>query len=480
MGRRPTTRSESSRTLYDKIWDAHLVAELPDGDSIIYVDRHLIHEVTSPQAFERLRETGRKVRAPELALAVADHNVPTVGNRTGGANAALDPQSLTQINALESNCKDFGVPYLEYASPDQGIVHVVGPEQGFVLPGCTVVCGDSHTASHGALGALGIGIGTTEIEHVLATQTLRLRKSGSFEIRLSGVLGQGVTAKDVALMLCRELGPSGGRGLVAHYEGDFIEGLSIEARFTLANMAIEIGSRSALMAPNDAVIQYLQDKPLAPRGKQWSSALAAWSELKSDPGAVFQKRGHFDVSELSPMVTWGTSPHQSVQISSRIPDPAQFAHEERAAAIQAMAYMDVSPGQHLSDLAIQNVFIGSCTNGRLEDLRAAADILNKRRVSPGVRQAIVVPGSGRVKQMGEAEGLDRIFIDAGFEWRSPGCSMCLCMNGDIVPPGERCAATSNRNFVGRQGPQARTHLMSPAMAAAAALRGHITDVREFL
>lgn len=480
MTQAQTTKiNRAGKSLYEKIWDSHLVDEFPDGTSLLYVDRHLIHEVTSPQAFERLREAGRRVRSPELALAVADHNVPTLGERAASM-ATIDPASSAQIAALERNCRAAGIDYLKYDSPDQGIVHVVGPEQGFVLPGTIVVCGDSHTASHGALGALGIGIGTSEIEHVLATQTLRLRKSGNLEITLSGVLRDGVSTKDVALKLCQRLGPAGGRGLVAHFVGSLIETLTIEARFTLTNMAIEFGSRSALIVPDQQVVQYLRKACRFVDGDEWVAALQSWQDLSNDPHATFQQRHSLDVSQLEPLVTWGTSPHQSIEINSAVPDPNSMDVGEREAACRALEYMDLRPGQLMTDIPIHNVFIGSCTNGRLEDLRAAAAVLVGKRISPQVQQALVVPGSGRVKQRAEAEGLDTVFRDAGFAWREPGCSMCLGMNGDLVSPGQRCAATSNRNFVGRQGPGARTHLLSPAMAAAAAIKGRLTDVREML
>ena len=474
---------ERPRTLYEKIWDAHVVERREDGTCLIYIDRHLVHEVTSPQAFEGLRTAGRKVRRPDLTLAVADHNLPTTPrvNANGGPVVIANPESAAQLAALETNVVDFSVPYLDALAPEQGIVHVVGPEQGFTLPGSTVVCGDSHTAAHGALGALAFGIGTSEVEHVLATQTLMLKPSKTLEIRVEGELGFGVTPKDLILAIIGKIGVNGGTGHVIEYRGSTFEAMSIEGRLTVANMSIEAGARSGLFAPDETTFAYLRGRPMAPAGESWDRAVAYWRALATDEGSTFDRSVCFDASEIAPNVTWGTSPEDVVPITGHIPDPESFDDEaKRNAARLSLEYMGLEPGQRLQDVAIEHVFIGSCTNSRIEDLRAAAAVLRGRKRSDRIKQALVVPGSGLVKRQAEAEGLDRIFTAAGFEWREPGCSMCLAMNPDKVPAGERCASTSNRNFVGRQGPGARTHLLSPAMAAAAAITGRLTDVRDFL
>ena len=471
------------RTLYEKIWDAHVVEQRDDGTCLIYIDRHLVHEVTSPQAFEGLRLAGRKVRRPDLTLAVPDHNLPTTPrvDEAGGRVAIADPASAAQLAALTVNVAEFGVPYIADTDAAQGIVHVVGPEQGFTLPGTTLVCGDSHTAAHGALGALAFGIGTSEVEHVLATQTLQLRRSKSLEVRVDGVLGTGVSAKDLVLAIIGKLGAAGGAGHVIEYRGDTFARMSIEERLTVANMSIEAGARSGLFAPDETTFAYLKGRPMAPQGAEWDFAVERWRALFSDEDAMFDKSITLDAETISPSVTWGTSPDDVVAITGQIPDPDDIADEgRRDAARRALDYMGLTPGTAMRDVVVDHIFIGSCTNSRIEDLRAAAEIVRGRQVSAGIVQALVVPGSGLVKRQAEAEGLDRIFLDAGFEWREPGCSMCLGMNPDKVPPGGRCASTSNRNFVGRQGPGARTHLVSPAMAAAAAITGRLADVRELM
>jgi 3-isopropylmalate/(R)-2-methylmalate dehydratase large subunit len=476
--------SERPRTLYEKIWDGHVVARDDDGTCVLYIDRHLVHEVTSPQAFEGLRSAGRRVRRPDLTLAVADHNVPTTRGMTKEGRPLLvieDPASATQVSALEANVQEFGVRYFDVLAPEQGIVHVVGPEQGFTLPGTTIVCGDSHTAAHGALGALAFGIGTSEVEHVLATQTLVMRPSRTLEIRVDGNLGFGVTPKDLILSIIQGIGVSGGTGHVIEYRGTTFEAMSIEGRLTVANMSIEAGARSGLFAPDERTFSYLKGRPMAPRGDNWQRAVEQWRALASDDGAEFDRSVRFDASYVAPTVTWGTSPEDSAPITGAVPSPDSFEDETKRQAVRrALNYMGLEPGQALQDVTIEHVFIGSCTNSRIEDLRAAAQVIAGRKRSDRVKQALVVPGSGLVKRQAEAEGLDRIFIEAGFEWREPGCSMCLAMNPDKVPPRERCASTSNRNFVGRQGPGSRTHLMSPAMAAAAAVTGRLTDVRDLV
>ena len=469
------------RTLYEKIWDAHVVDQRPDGTALIYIDRHLVHEVTSPQAFEALRMTGRKVRRPDLTLAVPDHNLPTTArlDAAGQRLPIADVQSAQQLAALERNAPEFGIRYIDATAREQGIVHVVGPEQGFSLPGTTIVCGDSHTAAHGGIGALAFGIGTSEVEHVLATQTLQLKRSKSMEIRVDGELGPGVTAKDLILHIIGVIGTAGGTGHVIEYRGKVFEQMSIEGRLTVCNMSIEGGARAGLIAPDDVTFAYLKGRPYAPKGADWDQAVAWWRSLATDDGAAFDTSVLIDAADIEPTVTWGTSPEDVVRIGGTVPAPESFADaSKQAAAAKSLDYMGLTPGQRMQDVAIENVFIGSCTNSRIEDLRAAAAVLKGRRKAEGVKWAIVVPGSGLVKAQAEEEGLDRIFTEAGFEWREPGCSASLAMNPDKVPPGERCASTSNRNFVGRQGPGARTHLMSPAMAAAAAVTGRLTDVRE--
>ncbi|HEU0067325.1 MAG TPA: 3-isopropylmalate dehydratase large subunit [Sphingomonas sp.] len=470
------------QTLYEKIWAAHVVERRDDGTCLVYIDRHLVHEVTSPQAFEGLRVAGRRVRRPDLTLAVPDHNLPTSPrvDAQGRAIPIADPESAQQLDALRRNTAEFGIDYIDATAAEQGIVHVVGPELGFTLPGTTMVCGDSHTSAHGALGALAFGIGTSEVEHVLATQTLLLAQSKTMEIRVGGTLGYGVSPKDVILSIIGRIGAAGGTGHVVEYTGDVLRAMSIEGRLTIANMSIEGGARAGLVAPDDTTFAYLKGRPMAPSGEAWDRAVAWWRSLASDPAAVYDRVVHIDATDIAPSLTWGTSPEDVVPITGHVPDPDSFADEsKRAAARKSLDYMGLTPGTAMRDVAVQHVFIGSCTNSRIEDLRAAALVADGRRVADGVR-AMVVPGSGLVKRQAEAEGLDRIFLASGFEWREPGCSMCLAMNPDKVPPGERCASTSNRNFVGRQGPGARTHLVSPAMAAAAAVTGRLSDVRDLM
>ena len=469
------------RTLYEKIWDAHVIETRDDGTALIFIDRHLVHEVTSPQAFEGLRVAGRTVRRPDLTLAVPDHNLPTTARRDvlGNRVPIADLESAAQLEALEANAPAFGIRYIGDADVAQGIVHVVGPEQGFSLPGTTIVCGDSHTACHGGLGALAFGIGTSEVEHVLATQTLQLKQSKSMEVRVEGELGPGVSAKDVVLHITGMLGAAGGTGHVIEYTGAVIRNLSVEGRLTISNMAIEHGARAGLIAPDDVTFAYLKGRPMAPKGADWDTAVAYWRSLSTDVGATYDKTVVIDATEIAPCVTWGTSPEDVLPITGVVPDPMSFADpSKQEAAKKSLAYMGLTAGTRMVDVEVQNIFIGSCTNSRIEDLRAAAVVLKGRKKAANVKWAIVVPGSGLVKAQAEEEGLDRIFIDAGLEWREPGCSACLGMNPDKVPPGERCASTSNRNFVGRQGPGARTHLVSPAMAAAAAVTGRLTDVRK--
>jgi len=470
-----------ARTLYEKIWDAHVVDQRDDGTALIYIDRHLVHEVTSPQAFEGLRKAGRKVRRPDLTLAVPDHNLPTTARLDAQGNKIpiADPQSAAQLEALEANAPAFGIKYIGASDINQGIVHVIGPEQGFTLPGTTMVCGDSHTAAHGALGALAFGIGTSEVEHVLATQTLQLTRSKSMEIRVDGLLGPGISPKDLILHIIGVIGTAGGTGHVIEYRGEVFEQMSIEGRLTVSNMSIEGGARAGLIAPDEKTFAYLKGRPMAPKGADWDAAVAYWKTLPTDEGATFDKSVTINAADVSPTVTWGTSPEDVVPVNGIVPAPESFADPSKQdAARKSLDYMGLEAGQALRDVSVENIFIGSCTNSRIEDLRAAASILDGRKKAGNVKWAIVVPGSGLVKAQAEAEGLDRIFTDAGFEWREPGCSACLGMNPDKVPAGERCASTSNRNFVGRQGPGARTHLMSPAMAAAAAVTGKLTDVRE--
>lgn len=469
-------------TLYEKIWAAHVVERRDDGTCLIYIDRHLVHEVTSPQAFAGLRAGGRKVRRPDLTLAVPDHNLPTTArlDAAGKRLPIADAESAAQLDALERNTAEFGIDYIDAVAPEQGIVHVVGPEQGFTLPGTTLVCGDSHTSAHGAMGALAFGIGTSEVEHVLATQTLLLTQSKTMEIRVDGSLGFGVSPKDVILAIIGRIGAAGGTGHVLEYTGEVIRAMSVEGRLTVANMSIEGGARAGLIAPDETTFAYLKGRPMAPAGADWDKAVAWWTSLRSDPAATYDRTVRLDATDIAPSLTWGTSPEDVVAITGVVPDPDSFADPaKRAAARKSLDYMGLTPGTAMQDVPVEHVFIGSCTNSRIEDLRAAASVANGRHVADGVR-ALVVPGSGLVKRQAEAEGLDRIFVDAGFEWREPGCSMCLAMNPDKVPPGERCASTSNRNFVGRQGPGARTHLVSPAMAAAAAVTGRLSDVRDLM
>lgn len=471
------------RTIYEKIWDAHVVDRRDDGTCLIFIDRHLVHEVTSPQAFEGLRAADRKVRRPDLTLAVPDHNLPTTARVDAAGNRLpiADAESAQQLAALEKNAPEFGIKYIGATDREQGIVHVVGPEQGFSLPGTTIVCGDSHTACHGGLGALAFGIGTSEVEHVLATQTLLLAPSKTMEVRVEGELGPGVTAKDMVLEIIRRIGAAGGTGYVIEYTGSAIRNLSIEGRLTVSNMSIEGGARAGLIAPDEATFAYLKGRPMAPTGADWDAAVAYWKSLATDAGATYDRTVVIDAAEIVPNVTWGTSPEDVVPITGVVPDPASFADpSKQEAARKSLDYMGLTPGTRMQDVAVENIFIGSCTNSRIEDLRAAAAVIKGRKKAPGVKWAIVVPGSGLVKAQAEAEGLDRIFTEAGLEWREPGCSACLGMNPDKVPPGERSASTSNRNFVGRQGPGARTHLVSPAMAAAAAVTGRLTDVRELV
>ena len=479
----PGIMTDRPRTLYEKIWDAHVVSTRDDGTCLVYIDRHLIHEVTSPQAFEGLRVAGRTVRRPDLTLAVPDHNLPTTP-RVDAAGRRLpiaDAQSAIQLDALHRNTAEFGVRLIDDLAAEQGIVHVVGPEQGFTLPGTTLVCGDSHTAAHGALGALAFGIGTSEVEHVLATQTLLLAPSRTMEIRVDGPLGFGVSPKDVILAIIGRIGAAGGTGYVVEYTGSTIRDMSIEGRLTVSNMAIEHGARSGLIAPDEKTFAYLAGRPMAPQGEAWERAVAWWRTLPSDAGATYDRVVTLDAAEIAPSLTWGTSPEDVVAVTGVVPAPESFADPaKQEAARKSLAYMGLTAGTRMQDVGVENIFIGSCTNSRIEDLRAAAAVAKGRKVAGNVRQALVVPGSGLVKRQAEAEGLDRIFIEAGFEWREAGCSMCLAMNPDKVPPGERCASTSNRNFVGRQGPGARTHLLSPAMAAAAAVMGRLTDVRELM
>lgn len=470
-------------TLYEKIWADHVVQRRADGTCLIYIDRHLVHEVTSPQAFSGLRVAGRFVRRPDLTLAVPDHNLPTTPrvDAEGHALPIADPASAGQLAALRANVAEFGVPYIDALDARQGIVHVVGPEQGFTLPGTTLVCGDSHTSAHGALGALAFGIGTSEVEHVLATQTLLLQQSKTLEIRVDGSLGFGVSPKDVVLAIIGKIGAAGGTGYVIEFTGEVIRAMSVEGRLTVSNMSIEGGARSGLIAPDEATFAYLKGRPLAPKGEDWDKAVAYWRTLPTDAGARYDKTVVLQAGDIAPSLTWGTSPEDVVPITGAIPNPESFADpSKRVAAQKSLDYMGLAAGTAMQDIPIEHVFIGSCTNSRIEDLRAAAAVVKGRHIADRIRQALVVPGSGLVKLQAEAEGLDRIFTEAGFEWREPGCSMCLAMNPDKVPPGERCASTSNRNFVGRQGPGARTHLLSPAMAAAAAVTGRLTDVRELM
>ena len=464
------------RTLFDKLWDSHVVERLPDGTCVLYIDRHLVHEVTSPQAFEGLRAAGRRVRRPDATLAVVDHNIPTTDRRAGIA----EEESRIQVQTLENNVAAFGVPYIPVLDARQGIVHVIGPELGASLPGTTLVCGDSHTSTHGALGALAFGIGTSEVELVLATQTLLQKPAKNMCVRVDGALPAGCSAKDIALSIIGRIGTAGGTGCVIEYTGETIRALDMAGRMTVCNMTIEAGARAGLIAPDDTTIDYVRGRPLAPKGAAFEQAVAYWRTLPSDPGAHYDTTVALDAAAMAPMVTWGTNPEAVLPITGAVPDPEDEPDASKRALMRRMIeYMGLRPGQKLTDIAVDVVFIGSCTNSRIEDIRTVAGVAKGRRVAPGVR-ALIVPGSGLVKQQAEAEGLDRIVQEAGFEWREAGCSMCIGMNPDRLKPGERSASTSNRNFEGRQGPGGRTHLLSPAMAAAAAIAGHFADVRELL
>ena len=464
-----------SKTIYDKIWNEHLVHTQEDGTSLLFVDRHLIHEVTSPQAFEGLRNSNRKVRQPKLTLAVADHNVPTTDRSKG----ILDKESKIQVDKLDANCKEFGVQLFGMDDKRQGIVHIIGPEQGFTQPGTIIVCGDSHTATHGAFGALAFGIGTSEVEHVLATQTLVQKKSKNFRINVNGKLSVGVTSKDVILQIIGKIGTAGGTGYVIEYAGNLISSLSVEQRMTICNMTIEGGARAGLIEPDQKIFDYLKDKPMSPKKDKWDKAIDYWNTLKTDIDANFDKEITLDGKEIKPMVTWGTSPQDVVAIDGKVPNPNNENDLDKKNSIErSLKYMGLKPDTKMQDIKINKVFIGSCTNGRIEDLRDAAKILKDKKISNHV-EAFVVPGSGLVKEQAEQEGLDQIFKNSGFEWREPGCSMCLAMNADKLKPEERCASTSNRNFEGRQGRGGRTHLVSPAMAAAAAISGNLDDVRKY-
>src|SRR6202789_723045 len=465
-----------ARTLFDKIWDAHVVDRMEDGTCVLYIDRHLVHEVTSPQAFEGLRLSGRKVRRVDATIAVADHNVPTEDRRQGIA----EPESRLQVDTLEENVAAFGVPYIPVTDARQGIVHVIGPEQGISLPGMTIVCGDSHTSTHGALGALAFGIGTSEVEHVLATQTLLQKPALNMLVSVEGALGLGCSAKDIVLAIIGKITTAGGNGHVIEYTGDTIRALDMAGRMTVSNMTIEGGARAGLIAPDQTTFDYIRGREYAPKGEAFEQALAHWKTLPTDPGAHYDTEVFLTSAEIAPMVTWGTTPGQVIPVTGVVPNPGDEADEGKRAQLQRMLdYMALSPGQKLTDVKVDVVFIGSCTNGRIEDIRAAAQVAKGRKVADGV-QALVVPGSGQVKKQAEEEGLDRILLEAGFEWRDPCCSMCLGMNPDKLTPGQRCASTSNRNFAGRQGPHGRTHLVSPAMAAAAAVTGRLADVRDLV
>ena len=464
-----------SKTIYDKIWDDHLINTNDDGTSLIYIDRHLVHEVTSPQAFEGLRMTNRKVRCPEKTLAVVDHNVPTTDRKNG----ILDEESRIQVETLEKNCSEFGIEYFNELDLRQGIVHVVGPEQGFTLPGTTIMCGDSHTSTHGAFGALAMGIGTSEVEHILATQTLIQRKAKNFKVNVGGTAPKGVTAKDIILSIIGEIGAGGGTGSVIEYTGKAISDLSVEGRMTVCNMSIEGGARAGLIGPDEKTFAYIKDRPRAPMGEEFERAVEYWNALNSDQDAYFDREVYLDAAKLPPVVTWGTSPEDVVSIDGEVPNPDLIDDESRKETKKsALKYMDLVPGTKIKDIKLDVVFIGSCTNGRIEDLREVAKVVEGHHVNENLN-AMIVPGSGLVKEQAISEGLDKIFMAAGFEWREPGCSMCLAMNPDKLLPGQRCASTSNRNFEGRQGFRGRTHLVSPAMAAAAAIAGHFVDVREF-
>jgi 3-isopropylmalate/(R)-2-methylmalate dehydratase large subunit len=465
-----------AKTLYDKIFEDHVVEQSPDGTSLLYIDRHLVHEVTSPQAFEGLRMAGRKVRAPEKTLAVVDHNVPTTDRTKGIA----DEQSRVQVETLATNARDFGIEYFNERDKRQGIVHVVGPEQGFTLPGTTIVCGDSHTSTHGAFGALAHGIGTSEVEHVLATQTLIQKKAKNMLVTVDGVTPKGVGAKDITLAIIGEIGTAGGTGSVIEYAGEAIRALSMEGRMTVCNMSIEGGARAGMIAPDEKTFAFLKDRPKAPKGMAWDMAMKYWETLHTDEGAHFDREVRLDAAKLPPIVSWGTSPEDVVAITASVPNPTDVHDDNKRTSMQrALEYMGLTPGTKMTDIPLDVVWIGSCTNGRIEDLRAVAKVVDGKKISSRLAYAMIVPGSGLVKEQAEAEGLDKIFKEAGFEWREPGCSMCLGMNPDQLKPGQRCASTSNRNFEGRQGYKGRTHLVSPIMAAAAALEGHFVDVRSW-
>ena len=464
------------QTLYDKIWNEHIVHQQDDGTTLLYVDRHLVHEVTSPQAFEGLRLSKRKVRKPNLTLAVADHNVPTT-NRSKGID---DEESKIQVETLETNCKEFGIQLFDMKDKRQGIVHIIGPEQGFTQPGTVIVCGDSHTATHGAFGSLAFGIGTSEVEHVLATQTLIQKKSKNLRVNVNGKLLTGVTSKDVILQTIGKIGTAGGTGMVIEYAGTVIRNLNIEQRMTICNMSIEAGARAGLIAPDEKTIKYLENKPMSPKRENWKKAVEYWLTLNSDKESNFDQEVEINGSDISPMVTWGTSPQDVVSVTDTVPDPEKEKDEDRKASMnRSLNYMGLKPNTKITDIKVDKIFIGSCTNGRIGDLRDAAKVLNGKKIAQHVK-AMVVPGSGLVKQQAEEEGIDKIFKESGFEWREPGCSMCLAMNADKLNPKERCASTSNRNFEGRQGRGGRTHLVSPAMAAAAAIDGHLSDVRKYI
>ena len=474
------TAVKAERTLYDKLWDGHVAHQADDGTVLLYIDRHLVHEVTSPQAYEGLKLAGRKPWRVDSVVATADHNTPT-RNWEKGLDGIADQVSRLQIETLDKNMKEFGAKvYFPFLDRKQGIVHVIGPEQGATLPGMTLVCGDSHTSTHGALGCLAFGIGTSEVEHVLATQCLVAKKTKSMQVVVKGRLGRGITAKDVILAIIGKIGSAGGTGYTIEFAGDAIRSLSMEGRMTLCNMAIEAGARAGMVAVDDKTIDYLKGRPMAPRGAMWEQAVAYWRTLASDPGAKFDKVVELDAAAIQPQVTWGTNPQMVTTVEGKVPDPAQEKDPVQREWIErALKYMDLKPNMPITEIRPDKIFIGACTNSRIEDLRAAADVAKGKHIASNIKLAIVVPGSGLVKEQAEKEGLDKVFIDAGFEWRQPGCSMCLGMNDDLASPGDRIASTSNRNFEGRQGPGARTHLVSPAMAAAAAVAGHFVDVRKF-
>ena len=472
----PNDTSQNPRTLYQKVWDDHVIHTDDNGTSLIYIDRHLVHEVTSPQAFEGLRLANRPVHSPKATLAVCDHNVPT----TDRANGITEPESRLQVETLYKNCEEFGIDLFDMNDKRQGIVHIIGPEQGFSQPGMTIVCGDSHTSTHGAFGALAFGIGTSEVEHVLATQTLIQKQSKSMRVTVNGDLAEGVTAKDIILSIIGQIGTAGGTGHVIEYAGDTIRALSMEGRMTMCNMSIEAGARAGMIAPDDTTIQYIKGRPMAPKGTEWDKAIAYWKTLQTDDGATYDTEVILDAKDIAPTVSWGTTPEDILPITGNVPAPSDFDDPKKQQSVARMLdYMDLKAGTKLTDIKLDKIFIGSCTNGRIEDLRSVAAVVKGKKIAENIKLAMVVPGSGLVKQMAEDEGIADILIAAGFEWREPGCSMCLAMNADKLLAGERCASTSNRNFEGRQGRGGRTHLMSPAMAAAAAITGHLTDIREF-